>query len=114
MSGFRNPILPGFNPDPTIIRVDDDYFLATSSFEYFPGIPIYLSQDLINWKLIGHVLTRPSQLDLRTCHSSGGIFAPSLRHHEGRFYVTVSAVHRSQRGDVSPLLLLGLHVILLD
>jgi hypothetical protein len=101
MRAYRNPILPGFNPDPTIIRVGDDYFLVTSSFEYFPGIPLYHSQNLIDWKRIGHVLTRPSQLDLRPCPSSGGIFAPTLRHHNGRFYVTVTAVHRARKGTVS-------------
>lgn len=93
-TGLRNPILPGFNPDPSLIRVGEDYFLCTSTFEYFPGLPIYHSTDLVNWKLIGHVLTRRSQLDLRECKPGGGIFAPTIRYHNGRFYATVSVTHR--------------------
>lgn len=91
--GFRNPVLPGFNPDPSLIRVENDYFLCTSTFEYFPGLPIYHSTDLVNWKLIGHVLARKSQLDLRECKPGGGIFAPTIRYHNGRFYATVSVTH---------------------
>ena len=60
-SGYHNPIISGFHPDPSICRVDDDYYLVNSSFEFFPGVPIYHSKDLINWKLIGHCLTRASQ-----------------------------------------------------
>ena len=63
---FMNPILPGFNPDPSIARAGKDFFLTTSTFEYFPGLPIYHSKDLINWNLIGHALTRRSQLEMRT------------------------------------------------
>lgn len=95
---FRNPIIPGFNPDPSIIRVGTDYFLATSTFEFFPGIPIYHSTNLIDWKRIGHVLTRPSQLNLRTVESSGGVYAPTLRYHKGRFWVAVGAQHRRSFG----------------
>lgn len=61
---FTNPILSGFYPDPSICRVDDDYYLVTSSFTYFPGVPIFHSKDLVNWRQIGHVLDRPSQLNL--------------------------------------------------
>ncbi|TID04989.1 Non-reducing end alpha-L-arabinofuranosidase BoGH43A [Colletotrichum higginsianum] len=82
-----NPIIPGFNPDPTIIRVGQDFFLATSTFEYFPGVPIYHSTDLVKWENIGHALSRPSQLNLRGTAPSGGIFAPTLRHHDGTFYL---------------------------
>ncbi|GFZ51537.1 hypothetical protein JCM24511_09304 [Saitozyma sp. JCM 24511] len=96
---YRNPILPGFNPDPSIIRVGPDYFLITSTFEYFPGIPLYHSTDLINWTLLGHVLSRPSQLDLRACEPGMGVFAPTIRHHKGRFYVTVCAFHRKSRAN---------------
>nr|XP_036575078.1 Non-reducing end alpha-L-arabinofuranosidase BoGH43A 2 [Colletotrichum truncatum]KAF6781588.1 Non-reducing end alpha-L-arabinofuranosidase BoGH43A 2 [Colletotrichum truncatum] len=85
--GLVNPIIPGFNPDPTIIRVGSDFFLATSTFEFFPGVPIYHSTDLVKWENIGHALTRPSQLNLRGTAPSGGIFAPTLRHHEGVFYL---------------------------
>ncbi|KAJ0426194.1 putative glycosyl hydrolase [Aspergillus carlsbadensis] len=91
---FRNPILPGFNPDPSIIRVGSDYFLVTSTFEYFPGIPIYHSTDLLNWNVIGHVLTRREQLDMRTTEPSGGIWAPTIRHRDGRFYVSVGCTQR--------------------
>ncbi|KAF3315975.1 hypothetical protein TWF173_002756 [Orbilia oligospora] len=81
-SAFRNPIIPGFNPDPSIIRVENDYFLVTSTFEFFPGVPVYHSKDLIDWTCIGHALNRPSQLNLRGTAPSGGIFAPTLRYHE--------------------------------
>ncbi|KAK1998116.1 family 43 glycosyl hydrolase [Colletotrichum falcatum] len=86
-----NPIIPGFNPDPSIIRVGGDFFLATSTFEYFPGVPIYHSKDLVKWENIGHALTRPSQLNLRGTAPSGGIFAPTLRHHDGIFYLIDTA-----------------------
>ncbi|KAF3936558.1 Beta-xylosidase [Dactylella cylindrospora] len=79
---FRNPIIPGFNPDPSIIRVEDDYFLVTSTFEFFPGVPVYHSKDLIDWTCIGHALNRPSQLNMRGTAPSGGIFAPTLRYHK--------------------------------
>jgi beta-xylosidase len=83
----RNPILPGFNPDPSLVRVGEDYYLTTSTFEYFPGLPIYSSRDLTTWTLIGHALTRTSQLNLRTGEPGSGIWAPTLRYHEGVFYV---------------------------
>jgi beta-xylosidase len=102
---YRNPIIPGFNPDPSIVRVGNDYFVATSTFEYFPGVPIYHSVDLVNWTLIGHALSRPSQLDMRTTEPSGGIFAPTLRYHEKRkrFYMTTSVVHNLAWGRVRVL-----------
>lgn len=90
--GYTNPILPGFNPDPSICRVGDDYYIVTSSFEYFPGLPIYHSRDLTNWKQIGHCLTRDSQLPLHGVNASGGLFAPSLRYHDGLFYVICTNV----------------------
>lgn len=98
---ISNPILPGFNPDPSICRVGDDYFLATSSFEFFPGVPIYHSKDIVNWEVIGHALNRPSQLFLRRVDSSGGIYAPTLRYHDGRFYMTTCCVHRRDSHEVS-------------
>ncbi len=85
--GYRNPIIPGFNPDPSVCRVGDDFYLVTSSFEYFPGLPIYHSRDLVNWRQIGHCLTRDSQLPVQNAASSGGLFAPSIRYHDGIFYV---------------------------
>lgn len=63
--GYTNPILPGFNPDPSVCRVGEDYYLVTSSFEFFPGVPIYHSRDLVHWEHIGYCLTRESQLPLR-------------------------------------------------
>ncbi|RSH91586.1 hypothetical protein EHS25_008955 [Saitozyma podzolica] len=92
--GHRNPIIPGFNPDPTVAFKDGRYYLATSTFEYFPGVPIYTSVDLVDWTLIGHALNRRSQLDMRTVECSGGIYAPSLRYNERRKrrYMTTSLV----------------------
>ena len=84
---FTNPILPGFYPDPSICRVGEDYYLVNSTFEYFPGLPIFHSRDLVHWRQVGHVLTRPSQLDLDGIRPSGGLFAPTIRHHNGTFYV---------------------------
>ncbi|MDR1918784.1 MAG: glycoside hydrolase family 43 protein [Tannerellaceae bacterium] len=91
-SGYRNPVLRGFNPDPSVCRVGEDFYLVTSSFEYFPGLPIYHSRDLINWKQIGHCLTRDSQLPLHKAPASGGLYAPSLRYHDGLFYVICTNV----------------------
>ena len=90
--GYKNPIVRGFNPDPSICRVNDDFYMVTSSFEYFPGLPIYHSRDLVNWLQIGHCLTRDSQLPLHKAPSSGGLFAPSLRYHNGLFYVICTNV----------------------
>ncbi len=84
---FRNPILPGFYPDPSICRVGEDYYLVTSTFEYYPGIPIFHSKDLIHWNQLGHVLDRPSQLELDSIRPSGGVYAPTIRQHNGTFYV---------------------------
>ncbi|MDE7283954.1 MAG: family 43 glycosylhydrolase, partial [Lachnospiraceae bacterium] len=88
----RNPILPGFCPDPSICRVEDDYYIVTSSFAYFPGVPIYHSKDLAHWEQIGHVLTRESQLPLNGCGHSEGIFAPVLRYHKGTFYMITTNI----------------------
>ena len=89
---FRNPIIPGFHPDPSLCRVGRDFYLATSSFEYFPGVPIFHSRDLVHWKKIGHALTRRSQLDLRRTPSSSGIYAPTLRHARGRYFLVTTNV----------------------
>ncbi|KAL2814518.1 glycosyl hydrolase [Aspergillus cavernicola] len=85
---IRNPIIPGWNPDPTILRVADEYFLAASSMEYWPGIPIYRSADLQHWELYSHALTRPAQLQLNGVPTSAGAWAPSLSFIDGRFYLT--------------------------
>ena len=89
---FSNPILPGFYADPSICRAGDDYYLVTSSFTYFPGIPIFHSKDLVNWRQIGHVLDRKSQLPLGAVGHSSGIFAPTIRYHDGVFYVVTTNV----------------------
>ncbi len=89
---IQNPILPGFNPDPCIIRAGDDYYIVTSSFEWFPGIPVYHSRDLVHWEATGHVLTKESMLNLRGIGNSQGIFAPSIHYHNGKFYVAYTIV----------------------
>ena len=87
---YQNPVLPGFHPDPSICRVGDDYYLTVSSFEYFPGLPIYHSRDLVNWKQIGNALQRGEEFPLLTVGDSGGMWAPTIRWHEGVFYVTAT------------------------
>ncbi len=87
---FINPIIRGFNPDPSICRAGSDYYLVTSTFEYFPAIPIYHSTDLLNWELIGHCITREDQISMEGVKASGGIWAPTIRYHNGRFYVTAT------------------------
>lgn len=89
---YLNPILAGFYPDPSIVRVEEDYYLVNSSFSYFPGIPIFHSKDLVNWTQIGHVLDRPSQLNLDGLGISRGIFAPAISYHEGIFYLVCTVV----------------------
>jgi alpha-N-arabinofuranosidase len=87
---YSNPIIPGFYPDPSVCRVGQDYYLVNSSFEYFPGVPIFHSRDLVHWQQIGHCLTRESQLPLRGTKCSDGIYAPTIRHHQGRFYMATT------------------------
>ena len=87
---FSNPIIPGFAPDPSIVRVDDDFYLINSTFEYFPGIPVYHSTDLVNWELISYAVHDPSQADLAQVKSSDGIHASTIRYHDGVFYVVTT------------------------
>jgi len=87
MGGFINPVISGFNPDPSICRKGDTYYLATSSFEYFPGVPIYKSIDLVNWDLVCNSLYTKKSLDLNNCGDMSGIYAPTLRYHKGVFYM---------------------------
>lgn len=82
-----HPVLPGFHSDPSVCRAGDDYYLTTSSFEYSPGCPLFHSRDLKIWTPIGHILTTPTQLPLREAWISGGIYAPTLRFHDGWFYL---------------------------
>lgn len=89
---FKNPILPGFHPDPSLCRVGDDYYMVTSSFEWFPGLPVFHSKDLVNWEQIGHVLNRPSQLQMKDgLKASWGLWAPTIRYHNGLYYVICTA-----------------------
>lgn len=90
---FWNPIIPGFHPDPSIVGVDGDYYLVTSSFAYFPGLPVFHSRDLVNWRLLGHALDRRSQLTLENDRGiSRGIFAPTIRYYDGRYYIITTDV----------------------
>jgi len=89
---YVNPILAGFYPDPSIVRMGGDYYLVNSSFSWYPGVPIFHSRDLVNWTQIGHVLDRPSQLPLKGAGVSRGIFAPTIRHHNGLFYMITTNV----------------------
>ena len=92
---LHNPIIPGFHPDPSIVRVNDDYYIVNSSFQYFPGVPIYHSKDLINWELIGNILDRESQIPLKGASSWLGIYAPTIRYHEGIFYMITTNVENT-------------------
>ena len=90
---YRNPLIAGFYPDPSIAKVNDDYFLTMSSFAYTPGLPVFHSKDLVNWTQIGNAITRRSQLKLESGQGiSRGIFAPTLRFHEGLFYIITTDV----------------------
>ena len=92
ITGYRNPVLPGFHPDPSVVRVGEWFYLVTSSFELFPGVPIHRSRDLVHWEPLGYVLSRDSQLPLATAQPSGGIFAPTIRYHDGTFYMITTNV----------------------
>lgn len=97
---IRNPILPGFNPDPSIVRVGDDYYVATSTFEWFPGVQIHHSRDLVHWRLLTRPLTRASQLDMLGDPDSCGIWAPCLTHADGQFWLIYTDVKRYGRTSV--------------
>ena len=89
---ITNPVLPGSNPDPYMVRVGDDYYIATSTFEWFPGVAIYHSRDMVHWRLLTHPLTNSSQLNLLGVPSSGGIWAPNLTYHDGIYYLLYTNV----------------------
>ncbi|WP_224995744.1 glycoside hydrolase family 43 protein [Cesiribacter sp. SM1] len=91
---FLNPILAGYYPDPSITRVGEDYYLIHSTFAYFPGVPIFHSKDLVNWRQIGHVLDRAEQLDVDGLGITRGIFAPAISHHKGTFYMITTLVDK--------------------
>jgi xylan 1,4-beta-xylosidase len=97
---IQNPILRGFNPDPSILRVGDDYYIATSTFEWFPGVQIYHSRDLVNWRLLTRPLNRASQLNMLGDPDSCGIWAPCLTHADGQFWLIYTDVKRYGRATV--------------
>lgn len=87
---YTNPIVKGFYPDPSVCYANGKFYMVCSSFQYFPGVPLFESENLINWTQIGHVLTRKEQVMLNKIESSGGVFAPTIRFHNGRFYMTTT------------------------
>lgn len=89
---IHNPVLPGFHPDPSILRVGRDFYIATSTFEWWPGVRIHHSRDLVNWQHLSYGLTRTSQLDMRGNPDSAGIWAPCLSHHDGVYYLVYTNV----------------------
>ncbi len=92
-STFTNPIIPGYHPDPSVVRVGDDYYLVNSSFEWFPGMPVFHSKDLVNWRLISYGLSRPDQVELPVgLRDSRGIYAVTIHHHDGLFYLITTCV----------------------
>ncbi|MCZ7374989.1 glycoside hydrolase family 43 protein [Micromonospora sp. WMMC250] len=99
---IRNPVLAGFHPDPSILRVDDDYYLATSTFEWYPGVRVHHSRDLVNWRTLSGVITDRRLLDLRGCGDSNGVWAPDLTYHDGLFYLVYSDVASFASGYWDP------------
>ena len=95
--GYQNPVIQGFHPDPSVCRVGEDYYLVNSSFEYFPGVPLFHSRDLVHWEQIGHVLDRESQLKLVGGNMWGGIYAPTIRYNDGIYYMITT--NNSDRGN---------------
>jgi len=89
---YLNPVLQGFYPDPSITRVGEDYYLVTSTFGYFPGVPVFHSRDLVSWTQIGNAVDRPDQLDFGRLGLSRGVFAPAIAHHDGVFYIANTCV----------------------
>ena len=87
---YSNPVVKGFYPDPSVCSANGKYYMVCSSFQYFPGVPLFESEDLVNWEQIGHVLTRKSQVMLEGINSSGGVFAPTIRYNDGRFYMVTT------------------------
>ena len=92
MGQYINPILSGYYPDPSVIRVGDDYFLVNSSFSHFPGLPIFRSKDLVSWTQIGNAIDRPEQLDFTGRTVSQSVFAPDISYHDGVFYIVNTCV----------------------
>src|SRR5262245_32413826 len=84
---IQNPILPGFNPDPSIVRVGEGFYIATSTFEWYPGVQIHHSRDLVHWRVATRPLNRSSQLNMLGDPDSCGVWAPCLTHDDGLFYL---------------------------
>ena len=105
---FSNPIIRGGYPDPSICRVGEDYYIVNSSFEYFPGLPIHHSKDLANWTLIGHGLHRKEQcngrMNLVNVQSNGGIHAPTIRYHNGKFYIITTNVYQPRKDEPAQMI----------
>ncbi|MER7796846.1 family 43 glycosylhydrolase [Microbacterium sp. NPDC096154] len=95
MTEVANPVLPGCHPDPSICRVGEWYYLVTSTFEYLPGLPVMRSRDLVRWQTIGHVIDREGMLDFDGIASSGGLYAPTIRHQDGVFWVVCTLVDQN-------------------
>lgn len=91
---INNPVLPGFNPDPSFLRVGEDYYLATSTFEWYPGVQIHHSTDLENWSLVSRPLNRAALLDMRGNPDSCGVWAPCLSWADGYFWLVYTDMKR--------------------
>lgn len=100
-AAYRNPVLPGFFPDPSVVRVGADYYLVNSTFQYFPAIVISHSRDLVHWRQIGHVFTNPEELDLSGFLDGCGIWAPDISYHHGEFYVFYCLVQLTKDRSVN-------------
>ena len=87
---YHNPVQRGFFPDPSVIRVGDDYYMVNSSFQYFPAIPISHSRDMVHWHIIGHAITNPEWLDISDIRDSHGIWAPDIEYVDGKYYIYVT------------------------
>lgn len=94
---YTNPVLTGFHPDPSIIRVGEDFYMVNSTFQYFPAIVISHSKDLVHWKIIGHGITENDGLDLSDINDSHGIWAPDISYHDGTFYISRHTAERTDR-----------------
>ncbi len=97
---FRNPVVPGFHPDPSVVRVGEDFYLVTSTFEFFPGVPVMHSRDLVHWHTIGHCISRAEQMTFHPgSQAFTGIYAPTLRYHDGVFYMITTKIGGENGGN---------------
>lgn len=95
---IQNPVLPGFHPDPSFVRVGDDFYLASSTFEWLPGVRFHHSRDLVNWRVVGHALTRPNHIDLKGVDNSSGVWAPSLSYADEQFWLIYTNIRTTGAG----------------